>query len=254
MTRATNSSLVRLAAIYPDDTWVDVEAKAVRDEFQRFLPDSVEMVSAATYVPAADNTLDLAIALAENGDIEEAARRLLRYQPCCYAYYCTTISFARGLGGDIDILRRITGATGKPATTTSTAMIKALRALDVSRVALASPYLPDVEQQFVAFIQAHGIEVVRSCSLSLKQGHSIVPPEDIRQLAESADVADAQAVFVGCTGQKLAAFIEAMEARLGKPVLTANQVTSWHALQLMRLPAKLKGCGRLFSGIVTRAD
>jgi len=66
-------------------------------------------------------------------------------------------------------------------------------------------------------------------------------------LAETDDDPGAQAVFVGCTGQKLAQHLNAMEALLGKPVLTANQVTSWHALKLMGLEPQLAGRGRLFA-------
>ena len=216
-------------------------------EFRRFMPKRVELISAATPVAAVDATLDVAVELAENGDIEEAARRLLRHQPDCFAYYCTSMSFARGPGGDIDIAQRITKATGKPATTTSTAMIKALRALKISRVALASPYLSDVEQQFIDFIEAHSIKVTNSLSLYLKDGHAIVPPEKMRQLVESADVPEAEAVFVGCTGQKLGEHLEAMEAKLNKPVLTANQVTSWDVLRLMGVSPCLIGRGHLFS-------
>jgi maleate isomerase len=238
---------VRIGAIYPDDAWVDVEVEAVVSEFRRFMPPEVELISAATYVPPADNTLDLAVTLAENGEIEEAARRLLRHSPSCFAYYCTTISFARGPGGDRDIAQRITSATGKPATTSSTAMIEAFRALNISRVALASPYLLDVEQRFIEFIEGHGVKVIRSLSLCLKQNHSIVPPEDISALAEAADVPEAEAIFVGCTGQKLAVFIDCLEAKHGKPVLTANQVTGWHALRLAGIQPRLSGRGRLFA-------
>lgn len=234
----------RLGAIYPDDEWMEVEAL----EFKCFMPEGVELVSAATPIPAGDATLDTAIVLAENGDIEEAARRLLRYEPTCFAYYCATVSFARGPGMDLDISRRITEATGKAATTTSTAIIRAFKALNISRVALASPYLPNVEQKFIEFIGAHGIKVLRSASSSLKEGHSVASPDEMFELAKLVDVPDAEAVFVGCTGQRLAEYIEAMEAKLGKPVLTANQVTSWDVLQLMGITAKLKRRGHLFSG------
>jgi maleate isomerase len=238
---------LRIGAIYPDDAWLDLEAEAVVDEFRRFIPPEVALISAATPVPSTKNTLHLAISLAENGEIEEAARRLLRYSPSCFAYYCTTISFARGRDGDKDIAHRISLSTGKPATTTSTAMIEAFRILNISRVAVASPYLPDVEQCFIEFIEGHGVKVLKSRSLCLEQGHSIVPPEDIRDLAETVDVPDAEAIFVGCTGQKLAESIEALEAKHGKPVLTANQVTGWYALRLIGIRPQLSGRGRLFS-------
>lgn len=240
-------SPLRLGALYPDDMWVDRDVEMVLSDFRHFLPKGVTLVSAATPVPAVSLTLEVGIALAENGDIEEAAGRLLRYEPTLFAYYCTTVSFARGPGKDLEISRRITETTGKPATTTSTAMIEALKALNVSRVSLASPYLPDVEEKFVEFVEAHGIRVSKSLSLGLGQGHSIVPSEKIFQLAATADDPGAEAVFVGCTGQRLALWIETLERKLGKPVLTANQVTSWHSLRLMRVAAKREGRGRLFS-------
>ena len=76
------------------------------------------------------------------------------------------------------------------------------------------------------------------------------------RLVEAANVPEADAVFVGCTGQRLALCIEGLEAKLGKPVLTANQVTSWHALRLMGITAKRAGQGRLFSrrSVVERMD
>lgn len=243
-----NPDTPRLGAIYPDDMWVDLDAQAVVDDFRSYLPENVELISSATPISPRDASLAAGIEFAENGDIEESARRLLRYQPDCFAYYCTTISFVRGVGGDLDISRRIEATTGKPAVTTSTAMIRAFEALGIKSVVLASPYMPDVEEKFVEFIEAHGVRVLRSLALGLKDDHSIVNPNEIRQLAESADKPEAEAVFVGCTGQRLASHLDAMEAGLGKPVLCANQVTSWEALRLLDVPRILSGRGSLFSG------
>ena len=155
----------RLGAIYPDDMWVDLDVEAVLNDFRHFLPTQVELISAATPVPAVSMALKTGVALAENGDIEEAACRLLRYDPTLFAYYCTTVSFVRGPGKDHEISQRITEATGKPATTTSTAMIEALKALNVRKVSLVSPYLPDVEEKFVEFLEAHEIKVSKACRL-----------------------------------------------------------------------------------------
>ena len=244
----TEASLpqLRLGAIYPNDAWVDIEAQALVDDFKSFLPREVELISAATYIPAADATLLNAINWANSADIDEAARRLSRYQPDFFAYYCTTMSFVRGPGMDLDISRRITAASGKPATTTSTAMIAAMRALGVTRVIVASPYLPEVERKFVDFLEAHDIQVLRSKSLHLRDGHSIVPPNEMAELVESCDMPEAEAIFVGCTGQRLARHIESLEAKLGKPVLTANQVTSWHALKLLGVLSPVRQRGSLF--------
>lgn len=243
----TSNPKRKLGAIYPDDAWVDIEAHALIDEFNRFMTPGVDLIAVATPIPAQDSTLKNAIVWAENGDIEEAARRLAKYDPDCFAYYCTTISFVRGPGGDEDISHRITAATGKPATTTSTAMIAAFRELDIRKVVLASPYLPDIESKFVEFIEDHDVDVLRSLSLSLPDGHAIVPPEEMSRLAESSDLPEADAVFVGCTGQRLARDLTRLEEELGKPVLTANQVTSWHAQRMLGVEPILADRGRLFA-------
>ena len=237
---------MRIGAIYPDDAWVDVEVEAMVDDFRQFMPPGVELLSAATPIAAEDATVDSAVRFAENGDIEESARRLAKYEPDAYAYYCTTMSFVRGPGSDREISDRITATTGRPATTTSTGMIAAFRMLDIRRVVLASPYMADVEERFRQFIEAHGIEVLNSRGLGLPDGHTIVPQEEICQLARSVDLPDADALFVGCTGQRLARYIGDLEKELGKPVLTANQVTSWHALQMIGANTKLPDRGRLY--------
>ena len=236
-----------IGAIYPNDAWVDADVQRLIDEFRCFLPEGVEMMTAGTMVPNEETSAEQGIWLAENGDIEEAARRMMRYSPDCFAYFCTTASFVRGMGFDEEISDRMTRATGRPATTTSTAMVKALKSLGVGRVALASPYMPDVEAAFVAFLEGHGFEVVNSIALNLSGDHSIVPPERIRGAAEEADRPEAEAVFVGCTGQRLGRLLDDMEARLDKPVLSANQVTVWHALQLVGCEPVVAGRGSLFA-------
>ena len=239
--------LPRIGAIYPDDAWVDEDVRRMVAEFRCFLPEGVEMVTVETPIPNKVASAEIGVWLAENGDIEEAAQRLLRYNPDCFAYFCTTVSFIRGVGMDKEISARITDATGLPATNTSTAMVRALKCLGVTRLALASPYMPDVEKAFIAFLEGNGFEIVGSVALNLPDGHGIVPPERIRAAAEEADRPEAEAVVVGCTGQKLGEMLDDMEAVLGKPVLSANQVTVWDALQLIGCEPVVANRGSLFS-------
>ena len=50
----------------------------------------------------------------------------------------------------------------------------------------------------------------------------------------------------GATLYKVVHVADELERRLGKPVLTANQVTTWHALELVGEKPTLSGRGRLF--------
>ncbi|MBM4407108.1 MAG: hypothetical protein FJ038_00570 [Chloroflexi bacterium] len=239
-----------VGAVFPDDAWVQDDAAALTADFRTYMPPGVSLEAAATPCPNRTNTVGLGVHLAENGDIEEAARRLLvRKSPDVIGYFCTTVSFVRGLGGDEDISRRVTEKTGLPATTTSTAMVAGLRQIGARRVAVASPYMPDVEQKLVEFLTAHGFEVVNSVALNLPLDHSIVAQEDILGAARRADRPEADTVFISCTGQRLAHHLDAIEAQLGKPVLAANQVTAWHALTLIGLGGHWSGPGaRLRTG------
>ncbi len=244
-----------LGAIYPDDMWLDYDINRMLDEFRKYLPEQVPMVSVRTYVPmfpvgtaepADDSSVELGIWLAENGDIEAAAARLMRLKPSVFAYYCTTASFVQGVAGDEALKKRVEDATGLPCTTASTAIVKALHRLKVRRVATASPYMEDVNQALISFLAECDIEVVNSNPLHFLQDHGIVPPETIREAARRSDVPEADAVLISCTGQKTADFISDLEEEIGKPVVTSNQATGWQALKMLGVEPCLPGRGTLF--------
>ena len=98
---------------------------------------------------------------------------------------------------------------------------------------MASPYLPDVEATFVSFIEHHGVAVVASESMHLPEDHSIVPPQAMAEMAMAADRPEAEAIFIGCSGQRLAGHLARIQQAVGKPVLSANQVTGWHMLRIL---------------------
>jgi maleate isomerase len=58
-----------------------------------------------------------------------------------------------------------------------------------------------------------------------------VPYDETVRLVREADCSDAEAVFVSCTNLATYDVIAPLEAELGKPVLTANQVTMWAMLE-----------------------
>ena len=243
-----------VGAVFPDDAWVEDDAAALVDDFRSYMPPGFDLVAATTPAPNRTNSVEFGVWLAENGDIEESARRLtVRKAPDVIGYFCTTVSFVRGLGGDTDISRRVTQMTGRPATTTSTAMVAALRKIGARRVALASPYMPDVEQKLIAFLAAHDIEAVNSVALNLPLDHSIVAQDDILGAARAANRPEADAVFISCTGQRLNAYLDDIEAALGKPVLAANQVTAWHALTVGGWADRWEGPGRALRAGVASA-
>jgi maleate isomerase len=62
------------------------------------------------------------------------------------------------------------------------------------------------------------------------------------------DYRSADAIFVSCTAARSINVIEALERETGRPVITSNQATFWHVLQLGGVAALRSGFGSLLAG------
>jgi len=183
---------------------------------------------------------------AMNAQLVDAARLIASVGPEVVAYACTSGSFLDGPAALQEQLAVIHSIVLCPVVATSSAMIEAMRFLSLRRIALATPYLDSINEAEQRFLEANGIEVVAVRGLGLS-GSAIreVAPERVVELARATDSADAQALFISCTDLRALETIEHLEAVLGKPVLTSNQVTVWAVLRALRRPISVLGFGRL---------
>jgi maleate cis-trans isomerase len=180
--------------------------------------------------------------------LAEGAAQLAAEKPDAVMWACTSGSFVFGLEGARDQASGIAAALGVPASSTSIAFIDALRHLGVHRVAVAASYPDDVAQHFVRFLRAGGAEVVAMGSHGIVTAAEVgtLEPAQVVAMVKAADRPDAEAVLVPDTAMHTLAIIHELEAAVGKPVLTANQVTVWKGLQLLGPIPALPGLGTLF--------
>jgi maleate cis-trans isomerase len=159
----------------------------------------------------------------------------------------TAPSFLKGLGHDLEMIKRIEDATGKPATTTSTALIEAMRALNITRMALGSAFTPAVNTLCANFIEANGIKVVARDGLNLEDNLQIgrLDVQTAYDLGKKIDCPEAQCVALACTNWKSVDIIERLERDIGKPVLSTSQVSIWGALKKIGYTDRIEGYGRL---------
>ena len=183
---------------------------------------------------------------AMNAEVAAAAALIASVSPDVVAYACTSGSFLNGLAGLRRQIDAITAIVGCPVVATSAALIEAMQALSIRRVALATPYLDAINQVERRFLEECGIEVVAMEGLGLS-GMAIreVPPEAVVALVSRADRPQAEGVFVSCTDFRALEVVDELERLLGKPVLTSNQVTLWAILRILGLPPRVAGFGRL---------
>jgi len=228
----------RVGILYPSDGVLD-------RELWSFAPPGVSLHFTRIRFPDEPVTLAMVSGLVDDPDIRLGAERLRQIRPAALAYACTCVSFARGPGGDRPIIEAMEEAAGAPATTTSTALAAACRALGLGRVALAAPYVEEITERLVAFLADAGVAAVSVRTLGLLGGVARVGPEAVVDLARSADTAEAEAVVVANTNLSTLRAVETLERELGKPVITANQATVWHASRLAG-EAWMGGAGRLW--------
>jgi arylmalonate decarboxylase len=182
-----------------------------------------------------DTALELAAQFGQMLQVAPArAAALAHARVAVTAFACTSASFYQGAGADLAIARAMSAAAGGvPALTTATAVVEALRALGVRRVAIATPYVDWVVQAERRFFEQAGFEVLAINGLQRRGGADIHGIDDatIEQLVADVDRPQAQALFVSCTDLPVLARVDALERRHGKPVVTSNQATWWACAQ-----------------------
>ncbi len=185
------------------------------------------------------------LAAIEAGLVQAAIDILPGVQLDAIAFACTSGSIA--IGPDKVFARLDEGQPGVPSTTPITAAIDGCKHLDISKIAVLTPYHDEVNQPILNFVEANGIEVLRMSTFDLDSDIDVarIPSKAIIQAAIEADHRDAQAVFLSCTALRSSECIAELEDRLGKPVLTSNQAMLWRALRLAGYNGKVQGYGKL---------
>jgi maleate isomerase len=206
---------------------------ALDRELWRWVPDDISLHLTRTPHAALAATMKMAIYVSDPALIARGVTELHAVAPSVTAYACTSGSFVGGVAGEAALVTAMTAAGAPVAVTTSGALLAALRHLDISRIATVTPYTDDLTAGLTNYLGEAGVEVVATSGLGLTSQIWTVPYEVTAELVRSTDTSDAAAVFVSCTNLPTYDVIASLEAELGKPVLTANQVTIWSSLTLI---------------------
>jgi maleate cis-trans isomerase len=164
---------------------------------------------------------------------------------------CTSGSFVFGWEGANAQVAALAAVAGVPASSTSFAFVDACARLGVTRVAVGATYPDDVAERFVAFLAAGGVEVLALSAKGIVTAAEVgtLPPEAVLDFAAAADHPEAQAVLLPDTALHTIGLLDELDARVGKPVLTANQVSIWQGLRLAGADGPRPGLGAVFAAV-----
>ncbi|MEM8653336.1 MAG: aspartate/glutamate racemase family protein [Pseudomonadota bacterium] len=131
------------------------------------------------------------------------------------------------------------------------ATFAAIRTLGLARIGIVSPYTAAIAQDLRAAFERAGIEVPSAVTFGEEIEANvarIAPTSLISAAHEVVRAAKIDGVFLSCTNLRTFGVIDGLEAELGLPVLSSNQVLAWHMAQQAKMGQMNSGVGRLMTG------
>ncbi|MFT6887790.1 MAG: maleate isomerase [Paracoccaceae bacterium] len=124
----------------------------------------------------------------------------------------------------------------------------ALNLTGARRIAVISPYFPVSDKNVTLFFQDCGFEVVRFRGLKCSSPVAIaeVQPDTLRRHVAEMDGDDVDAFVQVGTNLSMCALNVELEREYGKPFISINAATYWHALRAKGIPDQFPGHGPLF--------
>ena len=180
--------------------------------------------------------------------VDRGVDELLSANVDVIAFACTAGSFFEGTDGEETLRERLRGGSRIEAVTTAGAVAGALRALNAQRVSMVTPYIPELNDLEVKFLEGWGFDVVSQAGMGILTAFDIgvVPLAETYRFAREHVDAGADALFISCTNLRTMDVIQALEEDLGIPVVTSNQATYWQCLRALGHTAAIPGYGRVF--------
>ena len=226
---------------------------SAEDDFSQLeqrLGDDLHLPVVHTTVGEDAHRVDALLDLGASDRLAEGAKTLVEeHQPDSVMWACTSGSFVFGWEGAHQQADELHALTGVPTSSTSLAFVAACRALSIGRVSVAASYPHEVAEHFVKLLARGGIAVTALGSHGIITAAEVgtLGYEQVEAIATGADVSGgAQAVLIPDTAMHTLQWIDKLEAVVGLPVLTANQVTVWQGIRLVGEVPRYDTLGSLF--------
>lgn len=187
------------------------------------------------------------------GESDRCVRELSDARVDVIAYACLVALMARGAGAHEDAERRLgelAAQSGNPAPIVSSAgaLIRALQANRVERVAIVTPYMPQLTELVAGYIESYGVEVVDSLSLAVADNVEVgrLEPARLPDHVRELDLSRAQMLIASaCVQMPSLGAIETLEEQTGLPVVSAATATTAELLDALSAPRAVPGAGSL---------
>lgn len=185
--------------------------------------------------------------------IEEAVKDLVENR-CDSIIFSGSPLFTRlGLGIDRQMGQRLTEKFGVPVAAGLTAEIEALKAMNIKRVVVGTPYEDEINQRLKRTLEAYGFEVLQIAGYGVRKNAELtdLPVHACYKIAKRlySGAKEADGIFVPCPRWPTISDVALLEQEIGKPVVTSSQACIWYALKLIHIKETVTGFGRLMASL-----
>ncbi len=159
-------------------------------------------------------------------DLPRAAQLIKTTAPDIVVFGCTSAGSLEGLAYDDGIGQMLEQRTGAKAVTVIRAVLTLLRTNSPRRVAVFTPYLPDLTSSVAQCIEEDGYVIANAEGMGIRENLDIgrvTPAEIIRFVESHMKGPSADCVFLSCTNWRALEAIEPLRKILGIPVISSNQ-------------------------------
>jgi maleate isomerase len=147
--------------------------------------------------------------------------------------------------------RTVENGAPAPVVTSAGALVDALKVVGAKRIALVAPYMKPLTQLVIDYIEHEGVRVTDSRALEIPDNIEVGrhDPAKLPGIVAGMNVSDVDAIVLSaCVQMPSLPSIAEVEARNGKPVITAAVATTYAMLKALDLKALVPGAGALLSG------
>ena len=180
-------------------------------------------------------------------DITDVTKDILPDQKIdCVAYGCTSGTIAAGY----DVIEKNVKLAKPEAkvTTPITSAIKALKAFNINKVSVFTPYTKSINDSVINYFNKENIAVNGLTYFDIESDLDIgkVDEEYLFEVLSKINLEDSEALFVSCTALPVLSIIDKLEKKMNKVILSSNQTLIWESLNAIGYKNSIEGFGKLF--------
>ena len=181
-------------------------------------------------------------------DIPKVTKEILPDQKLdCVAYGCTSGTIAAGYKTILEKVNLVKPKT--KVTTPITSAINAFKVLKTNKISIFTPYTDEINRSLMNYFKSENIEISDLSYLDIASDLDIgkIDPNYLFETIANIDLSQSDTLFISCTALPVLSLIKDLEKKIGKIVLSSNQVLIWDTLKQVNFKDQILNYGELFN-------